>query len=535
MIKKFCYTFIFLILASAVYAGKIDKGLKAITEKNYVKAKDYFDEILKATPDHPGANFGMAKYYFATDNPQYNLEKAFEFASKAEAQTKMMRTEIRKEIKDAGINDSDFVKLKNVISDEAFSKAKKLNTIEALNHFIDVYKECGMIGAASIKRNELAFELAGTQNTSDAYKDFMSKYPNSKEYDAAAKKFDEKIYEEKTKPGTEESYKSFLAEYPKSSFTAAAKQKYEQLVYERYLKEGTIESLEKFISTYPESSFLKEAKEKYDKILYETKTQSHTLESYMLFITQYPKSAYFTVAEEQIFVLSTTGEKTPKLYMDFINSNPTNSFTKNAWSMIYNMEINYSDTASFSKFVSKYKNYPDIKNVEKLIQQYRKSMYCIKGKNGHWGFMDENGKLFIPCVYDKAANFNDGMALVQMDGKYGFINKGNIMVIKPVYDFAQDFKGSYARVRGNGKWGMINRTGDTVVAITFEDISDFNKEGLVKVKKGNKYGFVDARNRIVIEPKYDDAKDFYEGYCLVKKDETWLYIDKNGAQIYCIE
>lgn len=43
--------------------------------------------------------------------------------------------------------------------------------------------------------------------------------------------------------------------------------------------------------------------------------------------------------------------------------------------------------------------------------------------NGNYGFIDKNGKEIIPCNYDVARNFNEGLAAITLNVKWGFIEK----------------------------------------------------------------------------------------------------------------
>jgi len=50
-------------------------------------------------------------------------------------------------------------------------------------------------------------------------------------------------------------------------------------------------------------------------------------------------------------------------------------------------------------------------------------------KNGKWGFIDKTGKEVIPCTYDYAESFSDGLAKVTINGKANFIDKTGKVVI----------------------------------------------------------------------------------------------------------
>src|SRR5580692_11670283 len=64
-----------------------------------------------------------------------------------------------------------------------------------------------------------------------------------------------------------------------------------------------------------------------------------------------------------------------------------------------------------------------------------------EGQAGEYqsGFIDRTGKFIIPPKFDYAAEFVEGMGVVQLNGKYGYINKHGKLVVKPQFDNAFDF------------------------------------------------------------------------------------------------
>ncbi len=46
-----------------------------------------------------------------------------------------------------------------------------------------------------------------------------------------------------------------------------------------------------------------------------------------------------------------------------------------------------------------------------------------QGNNGKWGFVDTTGKEIVPCIYDDAGYFNEGLANVKKEEQWGFIDK----------------------------------------------------------------------------------------------------------------
>jgi hypothetical protein len=52
-----------------------------------------------------------------------------------------------------------------------------------------------------------------------------------------------------------------------------------------------------------------------------------------------------------------------------------------------------------------------------------------------------------------------------------------------------------------------------------------------RAKNNSKVGFLDAKGQIRINPIYDMASDFYDGFANIIKDSTYGYIDKKGTEI----
>ena len=55
-------------------------------------------------------------------------------------------------------------------------------------------------------------------------------------------------------------------------------------------------------------------------------------------------------------------------------------------------------------------------------------------KNGKRGYIDKTGSEVVPCKYDKAFGFSEGLAKVKKSGKYGFIDKTGREVVPFIYD-----------------------------------------------------------------------------------------------------
>ena len=165
-----------------------------------------------------------------------------------------------------------------------------------------------------------------------------------------------------------------------------------------------------------------------------------------------------------------------------------------------------------------------------IALDFREGLAMVK-MSGKYGFIDKTGREVAPCQYDDAEDLHEGMALVKKNDKWGFIDKTGREVIPCKYVFANDFHEGLATVEKNGKYGYIDKTGREVAPCKYDIANDFSEGLAVVVLKSFKYGFIDKTGREVIPRKYVFANDFHEGLAIVEKNGKRGYIDKTGREV----
>lgn len=63
-----------------------------------------------------------------------------------------------------------------------------------------------------------------------------------------------------------------------------------------------------------------------------------------------------------------------------------------------------------------------------------------------WGYADSKGLIVIPCEWNDARYFSEGLACVEKNGVYGFIDYTGTLVIPRRFLFAGDFKNGIAKI-----------------------------------------------------------------------------------------
>ena len=132
----------------------------------------------------------------------------------------------------------------------------------------------------------------------------------------------------------------------------------------------------------------------------------------------------------------------------------------------------------------------DVKWVAKTTDTL--AVFAVDDKRG---FLNRfTGEVVVPCIYDRAWVFAEGMAAVEKNGKLLFIDQSGKVVIDKghVVPFETDgffFRSGYCVVSNTAddNWGLIDKTGNWVLTPEYEHIGHPN-DSLWVVKKNGYYG-----------------------------------------------
>ena len=154
-----------------------------------------------------------------------------------------------------------------------------------------------------------------------------------------------------------------------------------------------------------------------------------------------------------------------------------------------------------------------------------------------YGYVNTTGKIVIPCQFEIASDFSEGLARISSKVKdkwvYGFIDKTGKIEINQQFDNAFDFSEGRAMIETGGKYGFIDKTGKIVITPQFDDCFPF-KEGVASVKQGELFGFINTEGKFVINPQFKMAYNFGEnGLAAIKSttNDKWGFINKEGKML----
>ncbi|MBI4712917.1 MAG: WG repeat-containing protein [Planctomycetes bacterium] len=126
-------------------------------------------------------------------------------------------------------------------------------------------------------------------------------------------------------------------------------------------------------------------------------------------------------------------------------------------------------------------------------------------------------------------SFSDGLAAVRVGAKWGYVDKKFKLVIEHRFDKAGRFSGGLAPVL----IGDIAKDSSAVIdkGDLQPTIPGSNSPALSVGKSGvklpaYKWGYIDTAGEYLVDPQFNNASPFSEGYAAVCIKSKWGYIDK---------
>lgn len=149
--------------------------------------------------------------------------------------------------------------------------------------------------------------------------------------------------------------------------------------------------------------------------------------------------------------------------------------------------------------------------------------------------INEQGTVLTKRAYPYISNMNDGRALFydsnpgQADGsvsRYGYLDASGNEVIPAQFASANDFQDGKAVVQiKDNEYALINRNGHRLATYPYAYVGPLG-DGLLAFQKeaSGKYGYIDERGNIRIQPKFSSAFPFNNGQAIVNTAEDYKSI-----------
>ncbi len=169
----------------------------------------------------------------------------------------------------------------------------------------------------------------------------------------------------------------------------------------------------------------------------------------------------------------------------------------------------------------------DLKNIKDDIKFSFTDTYIIK-QNDKYGIAKHNDEIVLSPKY-KNMNYIKTADIIEAseDGITSNLINSNLEVKLTGIVIEINTSKGYIKLRQNNS--------DKYYNFRFEEKQEKeinSTHTLILDKKNNKYGYLDKNGKVVVDYKYDDAKEQNEyGYCAVQKDGKWGAVNEKGEEI----
>ena len=144
------------------------------------------------------------------------------------------------------------------------------------------------------------------------------------------------------------------------------------------------------------------------------------------------------------------------------------------------------------------------------------------------GVIDTKGNMASECKWeDTTGQYQNGFLAVRKGDFWGYLNLEGDLAIPLMFDEADSFCNGLAAVKKGGKYGYINTVGEVCIDCQFLSAGSFI-DGLALVETENGNQFIRQDGTLLVNEFFDDAKEFSNGLAAVCKNNKWGYLDSNG-------
>ena len=156
-----------------------------------------------------------------------------------------------------------------------------------------------------------------------------------------------------------------------------------------------------------------------------------------------------------------------------------------------------------------------------------------------YGVLSLDGKYMMWPAYVEIRDYKNYRARAKKKGKYGYLDTNGNLCVPAVWDIAEDFDSdglAFVRKEYPASANLIDRKGVQVLQLPMEcTLARSFSEDLLPAKDGNGWGFIDRQGGWAISPQYLDVGDFSQGVAPVKTGDTWCFIDREGKEVMAID
>ena len=165
------------------------------------------------------------------------------------------------------------------------------------------------------------------------------------------------------------------------------------------------------------------------------------------------------------------------------------------------------------------------------ISDFNKNSIAIYRLNNKFGLLKNNGKILLEANYDLIQPCTEHIYLVVSNNLYGYYSSNACFLSEIAFDYEKErniksyTNGTLLKIVKKKTEALMDLNGKVVIDFnTYQEIG-LMSNGLIRIKRNNKYGYLDKKFTMAIQPKYLTATDFEDSLAIVSGKKGFQVIN----------
>lgn len=169
------------------------------------------------------------------------------------------------------------------------------------------------------------------------------------------------------------------------------------------------------------------------------------------------------------------------------------------------------------------------------LEEVASHQYCKVSLNGHEGLVGYNGATIVPTWYSYLQkDQSERIYTFSCKGKYvAIVDSTGMQLLDTNYRYQEigKFQNGFAKVKKSEKYGFINKKGGLTIATQYLKVCDKVVEERASVMLKGKWALVDSWEKMLAQPYYDSIGHFQDSVVIAVRNKKYLLLSYYGKEL----
>lgn len=290
------------------------------------------------------------------------------------------------------------------------------------------------------------------------------------------------------------------------------------IAYEAAAETNTWQSYFRFMGDYSASLDFSEAETRYKKLIFEARTADGKYQSYVDFLEEFPGTPYREIAEQQIY-LTSTSLNTIEGYTTFLKNYPNEKLARKILPRLYHL---YKEDFSSNTFFDHF-NLPSLKDSLNKAIALEEGFWLPKLENEKFSFFDAAGKVKFESPFtaitdeDKCNPIFTDFVTGTLNGKQLLLGRNGNHIYQGRFDKAIDKGYGFVVLRNVEGERLVHKSGQVIIDMPQKSIEVLNRH-FIRTQEGDKFGLTTINGKRILDHEFDKIDTF----------QNYLWFEQSG-------